>query len=316
MRTYKPVNKENKRLRQLGMPENPPPPKPSRQRKKTAARLDYNGNTGTTGNSTKGGIYEIRNKLNDRVYFHHASEFKCTWMHDLRLLSDNQHPCKALQNDYNLYGPKALVWTVLTIVKPSRPVPVPAAGARVSKSRQWGDAREHRQLLKNQLIKAEHLLDPPNELGVRTGHCYNMPGDAYSRRSKKGTKDKGAKNPIDIRADQQEDKGAWTFCRTALADFQHSSDLLLAQKLEPTKLRVNRRMYDLIEMAQARLELVLKDGTTQPKLLLTIFEALESRRLEREAVDSGNPGSETGLGLTLEGSPNPIEDTQESLETN
>lgn len=71
------------------------------------------------GFSKQGGIYQIKNLLNGRLYFGSAKEFKSRYKGHLSSLRNNKHRNKFLQNDFNKCGTDAFVFEVIEVVEGS-----------------------------------------------------------------------------------------------------------------------------------------------------------------------------------------------------
>jgi len=69
------------------------------------------------GNSLRGGVYKLTNKLNGRVYIGSAKEFKERWKEHERSLKLGKHHNRFLQADYNKCGAEAFSFSILEIVE-------------------------------------------------------------------------------------------------------------------------------------------------------------------------------------------------------
>jgi group I intron endonuclease len=69
--------------------------------------------------SNKGGVYQIKNLLNGRLYFGSAKEFKERYKGHISSLRNNKHRNKFLQNDFNKCGTDAFVFEVVEVVEGS-----------------------------------------------------------------------------------------------------------------------------------------------------------------------------------------------------
>jgi group I intron endonuclease len=64
-----------------------------------------------------GGIYAIVNKENGRRYIGQTGRFIARWTKHKLLLRRGEHPTKALQADWNLYGSDAFEFIILYTTK-------------------------------------------------------------------------------------------------------------------------------------------------------------------------------------------------------
>jgi len=72
------------------------------------------------GNSKKGGVYQIKNVVNGKVYIGSTKCFQVrTWQHCSSLRTQSHH-CKKLQNSWNKYGDGAFLFEVLEVVEGDR----------------------------------------------------------------------------------------------------------------------------------------------------------------------------------------------------
>lgn len=69
------------------------------------------------GNSNKSGVYQIVNKLNNRIYIGSAFEFKSRFKQHLSSLRKGKHHNKFLQRDFDKCGSDAFVFEVLEVVE-------------------------------------------------------------------------------------------------------------------------------------------------------------------------------------------------------
>lgn len=67
--------------------------------------------------SNLGGVYQIKNLLNGRLYFGSAKRFKERYRGHISSLRNNKHRNKFLQNDFNKCGTDAFVFEVLEVVE-------------------------------------------------------------------------------------------------------------------------------------------------------------------------------------------------------
>ncbi len=67
--------------------------------------------------SLKGGVYQITNTINGKVYRGSAKCFKKRGYQHLRTLENGTHHCKRLQNSFKKYGTDAFVFEVLEVVE-------------------------------------------------------------------------------------------------------------------------------------------------------------------------------------------------------
>lgn len=68
------------------------------------------------GFANKGGVYEIRNLINNRCYVGSTSQFKDRWQGHRNSLTSNKHQNTFLQNDFNKSGSDAFVFSILEVV--------------------------------------------------------------------------------------------------------------------------------------------------------------------------------------------------------
>jgi group I intron endonuclease len=68
------------------------------------------------GHSASGGIYQIKNTNNNKVYIGSASEFRNRWSQHKKELLLGKHGNKHLQSAYNIDGPDVWHFTVLEVV--------------------------------------------------------------------------------------------------------------------------------------------------------------------------------------------------------
>lgn len=68
------------------------------------------------GHSNDGGIYQITNRVNGRIYLGSTSQFKKRWSQHKAMLTGNCHHNQFLQNDFNKCGAAAFVLQVLSII--------------------------------------------------------------------------------------------------------------------------------------------------------------------------------------------------------
>lgn len=69
------------------------------------------------GNSLKGGVYKITNKLNGRIYIGSAKEFKNRWKQHSKSLEKGKHHNKHLQASYNKHGKENFIFQILEVVE-------------------------------------------------------------------------------------------------------------------------------------------------------------------------------------------------------
>ena len=91
------------------------------------------------GNSLKGGVYKLTNKLNDRVYIGSAKEFKNRWKEHARSLKLGKHHNRFLQADYNKCGPEAFSFSILEIVEGDKLARTTAEQKYVNETYDHGD---------------------------------------------------------------------------------------------------------------------------------------------------------------------------------
>ena len=65
----------------------------------------------------KSGIYEIKNKINGKVYIGKASNIKKRWNHHIEKLESNSHHNKKLQEDFNKYGLNNFEFSIVKVTK-------------------------------------------------------------------------------------------------------------------------------------------------------------------------------------------------------
>lgn len=68
------------------------------------------------GHSASGGIYQIKNTKNDKVYIGSAGKFSVRWTQHQKSLEKGVHANKHLQSAFNLDGPSVWHFTILEVV--------------------------------------------------------------------------------------------------------------------------------------------------------------------------------------------------------
>lgn len=91
------------------------------------------------GNSLKGGVYKITNKLNDRVYIGSAKEFKERWKQHASSLEKGKYHNRFLQADYNKCGSEAFSFSILEIVEGDKLARTTAEQKYVNETYDHGD---------------------------------------------------------------------------------------------------------------------------------------------------------------------------------
>ena len=91
------------------------------------------------GNSLKGGVYKITNKLNGRIYIGSAKEFKNRWKEHARSLEKGKHHNRFLQADYNKCGPEVFSFSILEIIEGDKVARTTAEQKYVNETYDHGD---------------------------------------------------------------------------------------------------------------------------------------------------------------------------------
>lgn len=91
------------------------------------------------GNSLKGGVYKITNKLNGRVYIGSAKEFKERSKQHAKSLEKGKHHNRFLQADYNKCGPEVFCFSILEIVEGDKLARTTAEQKYVNETYDHGD---------------------------------------------------------------------------------------------------------------------------------------------------------------------------------
>lgn len=67
-----------------------------------------------------GGIYQIRNLINDKRYIGFTHKFNARWTDHKKKLNQNRHGNPHLQTAWNKYGSENFVFEILEVIKKCR----------------------------------------------------------------------------------------------------------------------------------------------------------------------------------------------------